>query len=125
MPLPEVHVSNQEPSLLGSRHSGKIIQIVGAAAINLTCSICWTTSAVSDAVLPPQLELTQTRGALLQLLHSEVVDRNQRREGDDALAIGLLNKRYQGESPYYSYDDYYGPGDYYTVPRYLRFQYPD
>jgi hypothetical protein len=59
-------------------------------------------------------------GVLPQLLLSghilryDVNSRALRREGNDALAIGLIGRTYQSDWPYYGYGDYYGSGDYYT-----------
>jgi hypothetical protein len=49
------------------------------------------------------------------LLRQNVNDRAIRRDGNDALAIGLIGRIHQSDWPYYGYGDYYGSGDFYTA----------
>lgn len=48
-------------------------------------------------------------------VRQNVDDRAIRRDGNDALAIGLIGRIHQSDWPYYGYGDYYGSGDFYTA----------
>lgn len=108
------------------------IQILNlAAAISFACSGASASpisvTLLSEAAAHPYFERTQMSGLPQRFLYEQVVRRDVntralQREGNDALAIGLLGRRYQGDWPYYGYGDYYGTGDYYTTPCYWQFR---
>ena len=94
-----------------------------AAAISLVCSGASASPIsvipVSEAAGHPYFEQTQMRVPQMLLngyiVRHDVKDRAIRQEGNDALAIGLLDRTYQGDWPYYGYGDYYGSGDFYAA----------
>jgi hypothetical protein len=108
---------NQQPS---ARAVVSLI-VITAAAVMLT----WAASTslisvnlVSEAAAQSYFENTQTSGlpqfVLSAQVRHDVSHRALRREGSDAVAIGLIGSPPLGDWPYYGYGDYYGKGDYYT-----------
>lgn len=94
-----------------------------AAAISLGCSGASASPIsvipIGEAAPPAYFERTQISESQMLLsgyiIRHDVKDRAIRHEGNDALAIGLIDRTHQGDWPYYGYGDYYGKGDYFKV----------
>ena len=103
--------------MCGCSSSRSIIEIAVAAAISLALTASGSLVSVflvSEAAAQADLERTQIRGLPhFGLVRQDVNDAPQR-EGDDAVAIGLIGRIDLGDGPYYDYGDYYGGGDFYT-----------
>jgi hypothetical protein len=95
---------------------------IAIAAITLTLmtsALLFSVFGSSQAVAQTLLERTQMRGLPTLLLSGDsgrdVNDRTIRRDGSDAVALGLIGKKELGDAPYFGNGDYYGKGDYFTV----------
>lgn len=124
MPVPHAQVLNQDglPQLEAGPVRLPPLKFVGPAAFSIACVIVQLTislSFLSEAAAQTHLQRTTTALPRFLLGAQADHDLNRRREGNDAVAIGLINPTNLGDGPYYGYGDYNGGGDYFTdiVPR--------
>jgi hypothetical protein len=116
-----VRVKRIDGDQCSSAHARRIVY--WAAAIGLVATGASATPIsvirVSETVPHPYFERTAMRVPEMlrsgYIVRHDVKDRAIRQEGNDALAIGLLDRTYPGDWPYYGYGDYYGSGDFYAA----------
>ena len=98
------------------------VKIAAGVAMSLTLAVSGSLIfplLVSKAVAQTHLQRAQVGGLpetlLSGYLRQDVKHGRLQREGNDAVAIGLIGSTRLGDWPYYGDGDYYGKGDYFTA----------